>query len=166
MQRIRLFIALTSLLALFSATSYALPSDSEQPIRVQADSADMDNNKGILVYKGNVIITQGTMVVMGHTVTITRNKNGEIDVMTAQGNPAYYEQKPSANDPVIKAYGKTIQYQAAKKLIILIDDAKVIQNNNVFTGNKIIYDIDRKLIKSASPKQRIDMLLYPEKKAK
>lgn len=164
----------SALLALLVSTNivYALPSDSQQPIHVQADSADLDNNKGILVYTGNVIITQGTMKVMGHTVTITRNKDGEIETMTSQGSPAYYEQKPSADDPVVKSYAKTIQYQALKKLVILIDNAKVIQKNNVFTGDKIVYDTSRKLISAGNKNKgsagskpgRINVVLEPEKK--
>lgn len=174
MQRISYLFSI-ALLVLVSNVSFALPSDSEQPIRVQADTADLDNNKGVLVYKGNVIITQGTMKVMGHTVTITRNKDGGIDVMTAQGGPAYYEQQPNVNDPVMKAYGKTIQYQVAKKLVILLTNAKVIQKNNVFTGDKIVYDVERKLISagkasssngSSAKNNRIDVLIYPEKKQK
>lgn len=171
MTRIKLFATFTLLLA--SATiGYALPTDSQQPINVQADSADLDNNKGILVYRGNVIITQGSMKVLGHTVTITRNKDGEIEMMTSQGNPAYYEQKPSADDPVVKSYARTIQYQVTKKLVILIDNAKVVQNNNVFTGDKIVYDTSRKLISAGNKRSgsvgtkpgRINVVLEPEKK--
>lgn len=171
MTRIKLFTTLTLLLSITSIT-YALPTDNQQPINVQADSADLDNNKGILVYRGNVIITQGSMKVLGHTVTITRNKSGEIEMMTSQGSPAYYEQKPSVDDPVVKSYAQTIQYQVAKKLVILIDNAKVIQKNNVFTGDKIVYDTSRKLISAGNKNQatpgtkhsRINVVLEPEKK--
>lgn len=170
--QIKYLIILAALLMGAQTASYALPTDSQQPIHIQADTADLDNNKGVLVYKGNVIITQGSMKVMGHTVTITRNKEGGIQVMTSQGNPAYYEQIPSADEPVIKAYGKTIQYQVANKKIILIDNAKVIQKNNVFTGDKIVYDTARKLISAGNKTSstisnkpgRINMVLEPEKK--
>lgn len=175
MQKIKFIVPI--ILLFFSAASYALPTDSQQPIHVQADTADLDNAKGILVYRGNVIITQGSMKVMGQVVTITRNKNGGIDIMTSQGNPAYYEQRPSIDDPIVRSYAKTIQYQVAKKLVILTDNAKVIQKNNVFTGDKIVYDTSRKLI-SAGKKTtttgqttgrtpgRINMVLEPEKKDK
>ena len=45
--------------ALGSAGAWALPDDREQPIRVQADSAELDDRQGVAVYHGNVIITQG-----------------------------------------------------------------------------------------------------------
>lgn len=174
MQQIK-FIFPLAFIIFHAINVYALPTDSQQPIHVQADTADLDNNKGVLVYRGNVIITQGSMKVLGQVVTITRNKNGGIDVMTSQGNPAYYEQKPSADDPVVKSYASTIQYQVAKKLVIFTNNAKVIQKNNVFTGDKIVYDTARKLItagnKSSADGQptrpgRINMVLEPEKKDK
>ncbi|AZS49578.1 lipopolysaccharide transport periplasmic protein LptA [Entomomonas moraniae] len=158
----------------YNTTAYALPSDSQQPIHIQADKADLDNNKGVLVYRGNVIITQGTMKVMGHTVTIVRNKDGGVDVMTSQGSPAYFEQIPSANEPMIKAYGSMIQYQTANKKIVLEGNAKVIQKNNTFNGSRMVYDTEKGTISavggtktttgSTSKGGRINMVLEPEKK--
>ena len=46
-------------LAAASPTSWALPSDRDQPIRVQADSAELDDKQGVAVYRGAVVITQG-----------------------------------------------------------------------------------------------------------
>lgn len=172
--RIKHLILLAALITGVQTTAFALPTDSQQPIHIQADNADLDNNRGILVYRGNVIITQGSMKVMGHTVTITRNQNGDIDVMTSKGSPAYYEQKPAVDDPVIKSYGSTIQYQVTNKKVILTGNAKVIQKNNVFTGDKIVYDTSRKLISASSKPigstsstgSRINMVLDPPEQKK
>lgn len=172
--RIKPLIALAILAAGNYTTAYALPSDSQQPIHIQADKADLDNNKGVLVYHGNVVITQGTMKVLGHTVTITRNKDGGVDVMTSQGNPAYFEQIPSANEPVIKAYGNMIQYQTTNKKIVLEGNAKVTQKNNTFNGSRMVYDTDKGIISAVGGAKsttgttnkgdRINMVLGPEKK--
>ena len=39
----------------------ALPSDSSQPIRIQANSATLDDKRNTAVYTGDVVITQGTL---------------------------------------------------------------------------------------------------------
>ncbi|MEB0151312.1 LptA/OstA family protein, partial [Pseudomonas sp. CCC2.2] len=71
--------------ALGSASAWALPNDNKQPIRIQADEAQLDDKQGVATYKGDVIITQGSMKITGNTVTITRNAAGEIDVVTSVG---------------------------------------------------------------------------------
>ncbi|HLD68408.1 MAG TPA: lipopolysaccharide transport periplasmic protein LptA [Pseudomonas sp.] len=158
--------------ALASSSAWALPSDREQPIRVQADSAELDDKQGVAVYRGDVVITQGTLKITGDTVTITQDKNGEIEVFTSVGKPAYYEQKPSADKQIVKAYGLTIQYFAANERIVLIDQAKVIQEGNTFEGEKIVYDTQRQIVNAGRatgtnlsvPRPRIDMVIQPKNK--
>ena len=153
--------------------AWALPSDRDQPIRVQADSAEMDDKQGVAVYRGGVVITQGTLKITGDTVTITQNKQGEIEVFTSVGKPAYYEQIPAQGKQKVQAYGLTIQYFADKERIVLIDQAKVIQEGNTFEGEKIVYDTQRQIVNAgratggniSTPRPRIDMVIQPKKKA-
>ncbi|MGV8844298.1 MAG: lipopolysaccharide transport periplasmic protein LptA [Pseudomonas sp.] len=159
--------------ALASLGAWALPSDSEQPIRVQADSAELDDKQGVAVYRGGVIVTQGTLKITGDTVTITQTPDGAIDVFTSVGRPAYYEQKPAPDKQIVKAYGLTIQYFTSNERIVLIDQAKVVQEGNTFEGEKIIYDTQRQIVnagratgtKVTTPRPRIDMVIQPQKKA-
>src|SRR5690606_27817657 len=158
--------------ALGSAGAWALPSDREQPIRVQADSAELDDKQGVAVYRGGVVITQGTLKITGDTVTITQDANGEIEVFTSVGDLAYYEQKPAVDKDIVKAYGKTIQYYATNERIVLIDQAKVIQQGNTFEGEKIVYDTRRQIVNAgratggnvSTPRPRIDMVIQPKNK--
>ncbi len=165
-------LALISLGCLFSGATMALPTDRDQPIRVQADTAELDDKQGVAIYRGAVVITQGTLKITGNQVTITQNKQGDIEVFTAVGEPAYYEQQPDADKSLVKAYGKTIQYFAPTERIVLIDQAKVIQDGNTFKGEKIVYDTQRQIVNAgraggtaiSSPQPRIDMVILPKKK--
>ena len=158
--------------ALGSAAAWALPSDREQPIRIQADSAELDDKQGVAVYRGDVIITQGTLKITGDTVTITQTASGDIDVFTSVGKPAYYEQKPAEDKEIVKAYGLTIQYFSSNERIVLIDQAKVIQEGNTFEGEKIVYDTQRQIVNAGRatgtnlsvPRPRIDMVIQPKNK--
>ncbi|TWH76749.1 lipopolysaccharide export system protein LptA [Azomonas agilis] len=164
-------LILLALLSL-SCTSQvlALPEDRNQPIHVQADSAELDDRNGIAVYRGNVIITQGTMKVTGHTVTITRTPSGELNVFTALGTPAYYEQKPAVNKSIVQAYALTLQYFVANNRIVLIDQAKIVQEGSTFQGEKIVYDTQRQIVNAGragntpvtAPRPRIDMVIQPK----
>ncbi len=155
-----------------SGAAWALPTDRDQPIRIQADSAELDDKQGVAVYHGGVVITQGSMKITGNTVTLTRNANGDIETFTSQGKPAYYEQRPAPDKDIVKAYGLTIQYFASNDRIILIDQAKVIQEGNTFEGEKIVYDTKRQIVNAGrakgsnvtTPRPRIDMVIQPKKK--
>ena len=159
--------------ALGSASAWALPTDRDQPIHIQSDDAQLDDKQGVATYKGNVIITQVSMKITGNTVTITRNATGDVDVFTAVGNLAYYEQKPAVDKPIVQAYGVTIQYFAAQNRIVLIDKAKVINDGNTSEGEKIVYDTVRQVVnagratgsKVTTPRPRIDMVIQPKKKS-
>ncbi len=158
--------------SMLSGLAHALSTDSNQPINVQADSAEMDDKRGVAIYRGDVIITQGTLKITGDTVTITLNKTGDIDVFTSVGKPAYYEQQPSTDKDIVQAYGLTIQYFANNEKIIIIDQAKVIQQGNTFRGEKIIYDTQKQIVTAGRGKQgtittpapRINMIIQPKNK--
>ncbi|OOG85410.1 lipopolysaccharide transport periplasmic protein LptA [Pseudomonas sp. A25(2017)] len=160
--------------ALGSASAWALPDDRNQPIRIQADDAQLDDKNGVATYKGDVIITQGSMKVTGNTVTITRTPSGDIDVVTSVGNLAYFEQMQTPGDTKpVQGYGVTIQYHASQDRVVLIDRAKVVdKDNNVTQGEKIVYDTNKKLAsagratgsKVTESRPRIDMVIQPKKK--
>src|SRR5471030_2774173 len=157
-----------------SVGAWALPNDSQQPIHIQADDAQLDDKQGVATYTGAVIITQGSMKITGNTVTLTRTPAGDIDVVTSVGNLAYFEQRQAAADPApMKGYGKTIQYHAQQNRIILIDQARVVSSDgNTTDGEKITYDTVKQIAqagratgaKIGTPKTRIDMVIQPKQK--
>ncbi len=160
-------------LLLCTPAAWALPSDREQPIRVQADSAELDEKQGVAVYRGGVIITQGTLKITGDTVTITQDNQGDIEVFTAVGKPARYEQQPAPDKPLVQAAGVTIQYFASNERIVLSDQARIVQGGNTFEGEKIVYDTRRQIVNAgrasgtdiSSPRPRIDMIIQPRPRA-
>src|SRR5687767_15999901 len=53
-----------------AAPCFALTGDTEQPIRIKADTAELNDKTGISVYRGNVRVTQGSIVLEARTVRI------------------------------------------------------------------------------------------------
>ncbi|HLT04885.1 MAG TPA: lipopolysaccharide transport periplasmic protein LptA [Pseudomonas sp.] len=163
---------LALLCSLAASGAWALPSDRDQPIHVQADSAELDDRQGRAVYRGDVIITQGTLKITGNTVTVTRNASGDIDTFTAQGRPAYYEQQPEIGESMVHAYGRTIEYFANNERIVLTDQAKVVRDGNTFEGERIVYDTRTQVVNAgraesgtvSTPRPRVDMVIQPRKK--
>lgn len=157
---------------LVAGQAAALPSDREQPIHIQADSAVLDDKKGIAIYRGDVIITQGTLKITGDTVTIKQLPGGEIDSFTSVGQPAYYEQIPDEGKDLVQAYGIVIEYFARQDQIVITDQAKVVQSENTFRGEKITYHTINETIHAerapagsvSREEPRVQMVIQPRNK--
>lgn len=167
-----LILMLSASSLLFSVSSQALPSDREQPIHIQADRADLDEKKGTAIYRGDVIITQGTLKITGDTVTVIESANGEIESFTSVGKPAYYEQIPDIDKDLVKAYGITIKYLAQQDTIVITDQAKVVQTDNTFRGEKITYHTINETVQAerapsgsvTREEPRVNMVIQPRSK--
>ena len=76
------------LLTLLPALAWALPSDREQPISIEADHAQLDDKQGITQYKGKAVLTQGTLRIEGDIITFYYGEDKQIIKAVAQGNLA------------------------------------------------------------------------------
>ena len=121
-----------SLTLLFSPVNLmALTSDRDQPINLEADAADIDDLKGISIYTGNVILTQGTMVIKSSKLTLYNDKNNELEKAIAVGTDkklATFKQRPEGKDKDFRARSKTMIYFLNKDKIHLLKKAHVWQN--------------------------------------
>ena len=143
----RLLAILAVLMGLIQPmAAQALDSDRYQPIDVSADSAVLDDKAGKATYRGNVLLTQGTLKIEADQLTIEAGAEGKVEKVIATGDLAYFEQIPNPDDKPIEARANTVEYYVAREKVILIENARVVQNDNLFEGNIIEYDIrDQKL---------------------
>ena len=129
---------------------FALSSDSEQNIEIEADTAEMDDINKTTVYRGNVVINQGSIRMTGHTMTVHFDKNNDVKLVILNGSPATYRQLPDNSDTYDKAEALKMKYYALKNNIILIDNALVTQEGLMFSGQKIEYDTELSKVKAES----------------
>ena len=138
--------------------SWALPEDSQQEIQITSDSASLDKIQGLIVYTGNVSMTQGTLNIKADKITLTRNSEG-LQKIKALGNPAHYEQVISLQEGKTQASGNTIIYHAASEELVLIKNAELEKQGNLFSGEKIVYLISEQRIKADS---QVHMVIQPK----
>jgi lipopolysaccharide export system protein LptA len=69
-------LAVCCALALLSATSYAEKADREKPINLEADRVTVDDAKQLSTFEGNVVLTQGTMVIRGDRLEVRQDSEG------------------------------------------------------------------------------------------
>ena len=133
-------LLLLSFLLAGSNTAIALSSDSEQPIEIEANAAELDDEKGVTVYTGNVIVTQGSIKMTGDKMTVYYTEDKELDTVVMVGKPATYRQLPDDSDVYDEAEARRMEFYEAKNLIVLIDNAEVRQEGLRFSGERIEYD--------------------------
>ena len=155
---------LAALLALsISGTSLALPTDRNQPIHISADTATIDDNTGITTYSGNVEIAQGTLKINARNVDLHRNASG-VSRILATGN-VKFQQQAASDKPLTNAYGERMDYQVDRQEITITGNARVVQQKDTFTGQKIIYNLEKSLVNAFSGddgQSRVQMVIQPK----
>ncbi len=130
---------------------FGLPEDREQPIELEADTAQLDQTTGLSVYEGNVVITQGSMRLFADTARIYV-KDGEFERMEADGNPVRFRYKPAVDKEEIFGRGQHATYDVNNAMITVTTKAKFTQGGDVFTGDYVEYDLEKDLVKARGDK--------------
>jgi len=152
------------LVLLPAATGHALPDDSEQPIRITADTAIRDEKQGFTVYSGNVRMIQGSLDIEADKITIY-HASARADKIVAEGKPAKMQQKPAVDEPLVKARAEIIEYYKNEDRVHLTKDAYINQDGASVTGDSIDYFIAEQLVKADSNKDtegnRVQVVIPP-----
>jgi lipopolysaccharide export system protein LptA len=127
-----------------------LSTDKDQPIQVEADTAELDDKNNVSVYTGDVVLTQGSIRMTGDKMTVYNTEDDELDTLIMEGSPATYRQLPDDSDVYDEAEAKTIKYFELKHQVILIDNAVVRQEGFLMKGDRIDYDTERNQAKAQS----------------
>jgi len=150
---------------LLTPSAWALSTDKDQPIEIEADNADLDDEKGVTIYRGNVVLIQGSVRMSGDIMTVYF-KNDELDTLIMEGKPARYRQLPDDSEIYDEAEALRMEYYELKNLVILIDKASFKQEGLSFSGNRIEYDTEHSKVKAkGSPNgERVKIILKRKKK--
>lgn len=163
MQTNFIFFTFIIFMSAASAVLHAYESDSDKPIFLESDSAKWDEESQKSTYRGNVIVTQGSLLLKGELLIVT-SKNNEINRMVITGEKAKYKQR-TVTGKIINGEAKKIQYYVDKAKIIFLDQAILTQTNNIVRSNRIVYKTDTENITAGDKKgkSRVKMTLEPKK---
>lgn len=151
-----LLINLFWIVATIPSVVLALPQDREQPINIEADHAQLDDQTGVTQYKGDAILTQGTLRIEGDIITFFYDENRELEKAIAEGNLATYKQVHKEGDKPVKAKALQMEYHANTQRIYLVGQGYVWQSGDEFRGNHIEYDIDKNIVIANSQPVDVD----------
>ncbi|CAM4066915.1 lipopolysaccharide transport periplasmic protein LptA [Psychrobacter arenosus] len=145
-----------------SAAANALPSDSNEPIKLLADKATYSERTGVTSYSGNVIITQGTLRLTANNITVNLSQSRSINSAVATGSPATMQQVVTKEKGLAKGQANKIDYNAVSGIITLTGNAKLVQNGASFAGNVIRYSLKAGDVEAtAGGNQRVELVFPP-----
>ncbi len=158
------FISLT--LSLASQANPTTP-DEEQPINITADRLEVQEQKGISTYTGNVHIQQGSLELSGDTLTII-HPNGQLKTVKAFGAPAKFKRFSQVEQSWLTGQANLIQYNTEHKTILLSGNAQVKQpGKHTITSSNIFYDVSKQTLMAKGSKDgqgRVSVTFEPTQK--
>jgi len=139
-------------------------ADETQPVQITANSLKANEKAGKSVYKGNVIVTQGSLTLKGDSIDISHPK-GQLQQVIALGKPATFKRYSQVDQAWLKGRANKIQYNPIAKTVLLEGNAQVEEpGKHIITGPKLFYDITNQTLQAqstATEKKRISVTFNP-----
>ena len=111
---------------------------SAEKIYVDADHMQANIETGISVYTGNVMVTQGKLVLSGDKIVVVQ-QNNEVERITVTGKPAHYNHVTDRGE-VIEADSENMVYDVSKNTLVLTINAELKHPEHYISSQKIIYN--------------------------
>ncbi len=168
---LRLLLTSLSLLAVYA---HAEKADRDKPLEIEADTVTVNDAKKISVYTGNVILTQGTLIIRGERLVVREDKDG-FQQSTSYGDPTTFKQKQDGKNEYIEGSGQRIEYDGRMDKVQLYTKAWVKRGEDIVHGDYISYDANAEYAEvlgggknattPAAPNGRVKAIIQPKKAA-
>lgn len=146
-----LFVSFGSM-AVESANKTSVNKDDQKvyvankPITIDADNQQIDIEKNILTFSGNVRIVQDGLTINADRVTITDMQDTSKQKITGYGNPVNFKQILPKNNRIVTGHSNQIIYNVKENSVVLQGDAEIIQQDNHIKSSIISYDVNKQVI--------------------
>ncbi len=153
--------------ALLASPAHAEKADRDKPVNLEADTVTLDDVRKISVYQGNVILTQGTLMLRADQVQVTQNASG-LDKISATGRPASFRQKVDGRDEFIEGFSSRIEYDGVNSQLELIGQAQLRRGSDELRGAQISYNANTEFYKvvgqpdAKTPAGRVRAVIRPK----
>jgi lipopolysaccharide export system protein LptA len=114
-------------------------ADKDKPIELEADTVLVDDAKKTSTYAGNVILTQGTLIIKADKLIVREDKDG-FQHSTSTGNPTTFKQKREGLNEYMQGGARRIEYDGRMDKVQLYTEAWVKRNEDIVHGDYISYD--------------------------
>ena len=119
----------------------ARKDDRQKPANIAAKSFDATQQaNGVIHYKGNVLLTQGTLKATGALATAYLDADNSVTRVVITGTPAHIEQLDDSGN-LMQGDATAIDYDNVKQVAVLTGNASVKQKGRgEVRGDKLTYN--------------------------
>jgi lipopolysaccharide export system protein LptA len=136
-----------------AAAGHAEKGDRAKPMTIEADQpGTVDLQRQVVVFSGNVVITQGTMVIRADKIELRERPDGyrAASAIGSAARPATFRQKRDGVDETIEGAAERIDYDGRTDTLTLAGQAAVrrLRAGTVadeVLGSQITWDNTREL---------------------
>lgn len=149
-------------LLLLAPPLLARSSDRGEPIRIEAGRVEIDEPRGVSIYRQDVVLQQGSLQLNADQLTIELAQ-GQLQRATAIGTPARFQQQPAPAAPAVAGHATSILLQRSDNDLILLEgDAVVTRGRDRFSGGRIRYYPDtNRVAAEGDGSGRVEAIIYP-----
>ena len=176
-RRARPCLTALSLALALASPAHAERADRLQKINIAADhDGQIDVQKQVVVYNGNVVISQGTMVIRAARVEVRQLPSGYYDAVAfgSPNKPATFRQKRDGVDEYFEGEAERLEYDGKANTVRFVKGAQLRQLRGAtpaseINGNLITYDATTEKMTvsggaaptAANPGGRVSAVLTP-----
>jgi len=139
----RILLAAIAVSLTVAMPTYAQSPDRSQPVNIDADKVTVDDRNKVHVFEGNVVLTQGTLMLKGDKIVVTQDAAGfHNGVATAGGGRLVsFRQKRVSDGAWVDGEAERIEYSSQNERAKLFHRAQVQSAGKLVRGQYIEYDI-------------------------
>lgn len=141
---------------------YALETDRQQPLEVNAETTDGTLGDGLATLKGSVEIRQGSLLIQSDIAEVEKVE-GRVRRIELNGTPVHLQQEIE-NEGLVVAEALKVDYEVATGIVTLTGAADVIHPQYHISGEVLEYDMNSQHFKGSGGdgNGRIRIRLDPE----
>jgi lipopolysaccharide export system protein LptA len=159
MHRSFVILLVTTALAIAAGTAQALRSDAKQPINIHAKSVDVSEKTGVATYRGNVVLSQGTLKIEADRLEV-HVRDGRTHVVRASGNPVQLRTRTDAGED-LHITANRAEYYVQERRINLYDNVILRRNKDVVTGSTVRYHFDTQSLSADGGDKGVSAVIHP-----
>jgi len=146
-------------LTLLALTTQA--AEKLQPVKILADSVEVNQKTLSSTYRGNVELAQGAMQLKADKLQVF-TKKGVLQRLSAAGKPAHFT-APLEDKSLATGEASSINFNASKGILLLTGDAILTQMGNTIHNDRIEYNLKTGNLKAGGKhsKKRVEVILQP-----
>ena len=163
---------------LFAGSVLAERADRDKPVYLESDRATVENTgrsngrDRISVFTGNVVFTQGTLVIRSDKMVVKEDANGFRNV-TAYGNLVSFRQKRDGMNEYIEGWSERMKYDSKADKVELFKQARLKRGLDEVHGDYISYEatteffqVNKGVKTEIKPNSRVRAIIRPKNKKK